>query len=201
LLLNQELPAQVLPGLQAYLYINSGLKAEFEALIWIKTQTRQFLTLKTHSPRRPTMYKRLLVATDGSELSTKAVHSAIELSAAIGAELVALYVVPNYPTNYFEGGISISSTEVSQTEKKWAEDGQAIVDKVQQEAAAKGVSAKGATVRSALVAESILSSAKKHGCDLIVMASHGRKGIQRVLLGSETQQVLTHSTIPVLVLR
>jgi nucleotide-binding universal stress UspA family protein len=147
------------------------------------------------------MYKRLLVATDGSELSTKAVNSAIELAAAIGAELVALYVVPHYPTNYFEGGISISPTEVSKTEKKWAEDGQDIVDKVQQDAAAKGVSAKGATVRSGLVAESILSTAKKHDCDLIVMASHGRKGIQRVLLGSETQQVLTHSTIPVLVLR
>jgi nucleotide-binding universal stress UspA family protein len=147
------------------------------------------------------MYKRLLVATDGSELSAKAVASAIELAAAIGGQMVALYVVPHYPTSYFEGGMSISPTEVSQTEKKWAEDGQAIVDKVQQDAAAKGVSAKGVTVRSGMVAESILSSAKKHDCDLIVMASHGRTGIQRVLLGSETQQVLTHSTIPVLVLR
>ena len=63
------------------------------------------------------------------------------------------------------------------------------------------MSAKGITVRSGLVAESILNTAKKHDCDLIVMASHGRKGIQRVLLGSETQQVLTHSAIPVLVLR
>jgi nucleotide-binding universal stress UspA family protein len=147
------------------------------------------------------MYKRILVATDGSELSTKAVTSAIELSAAIDAELVALYVVPHYPTSYFEGGISISTDEVSKTEKKWAEDGQAIVDQVQRDAAAQGVTAKAATVRSGLVAETILSSANKHHCDLIVMASHGRKGIQRVLLGSETQQVLTHSTIPVLVLR
>jgi nucleotide-binding universal stress UspA family protein len=147
------------------------------------------------------MYKRLLVATDGSELSTKAVSSAIELSAAIGAELVALYVVPHYPTSYFEGGMSLSADDVARTEKKWAEDGQAIVDQVQRDATAKGVTAKAATVRSGLVAETILSAAKKHGCDLIVMASHGRKGIQRVLLGSETQQVLTHSTIPVLVLR
>jgi nucleotide-binding universal stress UspA family protein len=147
------------------------------------------------------MYKRLLVATDGSELSNKAVNSAIDLASAIGAEMVALYVVPHYPTNYFEGGISMSPTEVSKTEKKWAEDGQAIVEKVRQDAAAKGVTANGVTVRSGMVAESILSSAKKHDCDLIVMASHGRKGIQRVLLGSETQQVLTHSTIPVLVLR
>jgi nucleotide-binding universal stress UspA family protein len=147
------------------------------------------------------MYKRILVATDGSELSTKAVGSAIELAAAIGAELVSLYVVPHYPTSYFEGGISISPDDVSRTEKKWAEDGQFIVDKVQQKAAAQGVTVKGVTMQSDLVAESILSAAKKHDCDLIVMASHGRKGIQRVLLGSETQQVLTHSNIPVLVLR
>lgn len=147
------------------------------------------------------MYKRLLVATDGSELSTKAVSSAIDLAAAIGAELVALYVVPHYPSSYFEGGISISPDDVSQTEKKWADDGQLIVDQVQQTAAVKGVPAKGVTLRSGLVAESILNIANKHDCDLIVMASHGRKGIQRVLLGSETQQVLTHSSIPVLVLR
>lgn len=147
------------------------------------------------------MYKRLLVATDGSELSAKAVSSAIDLAAAIGAELVALYVVPQYPTSYFEGGIAISTDDVSRTEKKWAEDGQAIVHKVEQTAAARGVSAKGVTVRSGLVAESILNTAKKHDCDLVVMASHGRKGIQRILLGSETQQVLTHSAIPVLVLR
>jgi nucleotide-binding universal stress UspA family protein len=63
------------------------------------------------------------------------------------------------------------------------------------------VKAKAVIVRSDLVAESLLSTAKKNKCDLIVMASHGRKGLKRVLLGSETQQVLTHSQIPVLVLR
>ncbi len=147
------------------------------------------------------MYQRILVATDGSDLSIKAVNSAIELAAALGAELVALYVVPNYPTSYFEGGISISPAEVSITEKKWADDGQAIVDSIKSTAESKKVAFKGVTVTSDLVSESILRTAKKHHCDLIVMASHGRKGIQRVLLGSETQQVLTHSTIPVLVLR
>lgn len=147
------------------------------------------------------MYQRILVATDGSDLSNKAVGSAIDLAAKLGAELVALYVVPHYPTSYFEGGISVSPDEVSRTEKKWAEDGQVIVDAVQQAGQAKGVVAKGVILRSGLVAESILSTAQKHNCELIVMASHGRKGIQRVLLGSETQQVLTHSSIPVLVLR
>ena len=147
------------------------------------------------------MYQRILVPTDGSALSKKAVNSAIEQAAATGAELVALYVVPRYPMSYFEGGISVSDSEVARTEKQWAEKGQAVVDEVQRAAKASGVKAKGVLARSNLVAESVISAAKKHKCDLIIMASHGRKGIKRVLLGSETQHVLTHSNLPVLVLR
>ena len=94
------------------------------------------------------MYQRILVATDGSELSKKAVDSAIELAAKLHATLVALYVVPHYPVSYFEGGIAVSSDEVSRTEKKWADDGQRIVDAVQQAAQAKGVTAESALARS-----------------------------------------------------
>lgn len=147
------------------------------------------------------MYKRILVATDGSTLSKKAVHNAIDLAGAIGADLVALYVVPRYPVSYFEGGVTISMQDVERTEKQWSDKGQAVVDAVQQAAQAEGIKAKAVVVRSDLVAESIMSAVKKHKCDLVVMASHGRKGIKRVLLGSETQHVLTHSTVPVLVLR
>ena len=147
------------------------------------------------------MYERILVATDGSALSKKAVRSSITLAAAMGAELVALYVVPRYPVSYFEGGIAVSNDEISRAEKQWADRGQAVVDGVRDAAEADGVKAKGVLARSDLVAESIMSTAKKHKCDLVVMASHGRKGIKRVLLGSETQHVLTHSTVPVLVLR
>jgi nucleotide-binding universal stress UspA family protein len=147
------------------------------------------------------MYQRILVATDGSALSTTAVRSAIELAAAVSAELVALYVVPRYPVSYFEGGITISVEDMARTEKQWSDKGQAVVDTVQQEAQAEGVKATGVVVQSDLVAESIIAAAAKHECDLVVMASHGRKGITRVLLGSETQHVLTHSTVPVLVLR
>ncbi len=147
------------------------------------------------------MYQRILVTTDGSALSKKAVRSAIDLAAAIGANLVVLNVVPRYPVSYFEGGVSISTEDVSRIEKKWAEDGQAIVDSVEKLAKAEGVAVKTAIIRSDLVAESIMAAAKKHKCDLIVMASHGRKGIKRLLLGSETQHVLTHSSVPVLVLR
>ena len=147
------------------------------------------------------MYQRILVATDGSDLSSTAVASAIELAAAIGAEMVALYVVPRYPVSYFEGGITISVEDIARTEKQWSDKGQAVVDAVQEQAKAQGVTAKAVVAQSDLVAESIMSAATKHGCDLVVMASHGRKGIKRVLLGSETQHVLTHSTVPVLVLR
>lgn len=147
------------------------------------------------------MYRKLLVATDGSTLSRKAVKSAIDLAGAVGAELVALYVVPRYPVSYFEGGISVSPQEVARIEKQWTDKGQDVVDAVATASQAAGVKAKAVVARSDLVAEAILAAAKKHRCDLIVMASHGRKGIKRILLGSETQHVLTHSTVPVLVLR
>ena len=147
------------------------------------------------------MYQRILVATDGSTLSKKAVASAIALAAVTGAELVALKVVARYPISYFEGGVAMPVTEIARVEKQWTENGQAIVDAVQKSALAKGVKTKAMTVRSDLVSDAIIAAAKKHKCDLIVMASHGRRGIKRLLLGSETQLVLTHSHIPVLVLR
>ena len=147
------------------------------------------------------MYERILVATDGSTLSKKAVSNAIALAQLCGAELVALKVVPRYPMSYFEGGMALQAAEVSRIETQWADGGQAIVDAVKKAALAKGVAVKAVTAKSDLVAEAIIAAAKKHKCDLIVMASHGRKGIKRLLLGSETQHVLTHSHIPVLVLR
>lgn len=147
------------------------------------------------------MYKRILVATDGSTLSKKAVRSAIDLAGVVGAELVALYVVPRYPVSYFEGGITISAQDVARTEKQWADKGQAVVDAVQLQAQAEGLKAKAVVARSDLVAESIISGAKKHKCDLIVMASHGRRGVAALLLGSETQKVLTHTNLPVLIVK
>ncbi len=147
------------------------------------------------------MYKRILVATDGSTLSKKAVKEAIALAASVEAALVVLNVVPRYPMSYFEGGASISPEDVGRIEKDWTDKGQAIAEAAQKSAEAAGVNARAVIAKSDLVATAILSAAKKNRCDLIVMASHGRKGISRILLGSETQQVLTHSGIPVLVLR
>ncbi len=147
------------------------------------------------------MYERILVATDGSTLSKKAVSTAISLAALCGAELIALKVVPRYPQSYFEGSIPLSVDDVKRVEKQWTDEGKAVVDAVKELAAVQGVKVKGVTVKSDLVSEAVIAAAKKHSADLIVMASHGRKGIKRLLLGSETQHVLTHSHIPVLVLR
>ena len=147
------------------------------------------------------MYQRILVATDGSELAQKAVTSAIDLAALCGAELVAISVVPRYPQSYFEGGMVLQPEEMQRVEKQWSDKGQSVVDAVKQTAAAKGVKTQAITQKSDVVSDALISAATKHQCDLIVMASHGRKGIQRLLLGSETQHVLTHSSVPVLVLR
>ena len=129
------------------------------------------------------MYQRILIATDGSTLSRKAVNSGIKLAELTGAQVIALNVVPRYPLAYFEGGLSASTSDVARIEKQWSESAQAVVDAVK------------------VAAESIIAAAKKHKCALIVMASHGRRGLKRLLLGSETTHVLTHSHIPVLVLR
>lgn len=147
------------------------------------------------------MFKRILVATDGSTLSKKAVASAIALAVQHDADLVALTVVPHYPKSYFDGAMSYSPEDIGRIEKQWAEKAQAMLAKVSAHAKESGVRIKTATASSDLVAESIISAAKKHRSELIVMASHGRKGIKRLLLGSETQHVLAHSTLPVLVLR
>lgn len=147
------------------------------------------------------MYKRILVATDGSTLSKKAVADAIRLAATCGAELIALKVVPRYPMAYFEGSIPLNAKDVARIEGQWVEEAQAAVDAVTKLATAKGVKAKGVVSRSNIVSDAIIAAAKKQKAELVVMASHGRKGIKRLLLGSETQQVLTHCHVPVLVLR
>ena len=147
------------------------------------------------------MYQRILVATDGSPLSKKAVASAIELAATCGAELVALKVVPRYPQSYFEGSIPLSAEDIGRIEKQWTDAAAANLAAVQKAATNQGVQCKGVTVKSDVVSDAIISAARKHKADLIVMASHGRRGIKRLLPGSETQQVLTHSHTPVLVLR
>lgn len=147
------------------------------------------------------MYERILVATDGSALSDKAVAHALNLAKLSGAAVVALNVIPRYPRSFLEGGATIDASEIKRIEAQWTEQAQTVLNKIKAEGKAAGVSVKTSVAKSDLVAETIITAAAKHQADLIVMASHGRKGIKRLLLGSETQHVLTHSQVPVLVLR
>jgi nucleotide-binding universal stress UspA family protein len=146
------------------------------------------------------MYQKILIATDGGELSNKAISSGIALAEALDAEVIAFTAVPKYPTLYFEGVAVLSNLETERIEKEWQQQSQALVDAIQEKAHRRNVKAKAIT-GSGAISESIIKAAKEHRCDLIVMASHGRKGVKRVLLGSETLDVLTHSHVPVLVLR
>ncbi|MDH4449928.1 MAG: universal stress protein [Rhodoferax sp.] len=147
------------------------------------------------------MYQRILVTTDGSKLSQKAVGTALSLAGVCGAELIALKVVPRYPQSYFEGGIALAGEDVKRVEKAWSDAAQKVVDAVKKTADSRAIACKAVVVRSDVVSDAVLATIKKHRCDLVIMASHGRRGIKRLLLGSETQHVLTHADVPVLVLK
>lgn len=147
------------------------------------------------------MYKRIMVATDGSLLSQKAVLSAIEMALQFKAELLAVNVIPHYIQAYFEGSFAVSEVDSQKIEEQWAHAAQKILDKVVEQAKSKGVDAQTAVVKSDDIAQGVIDKAGSFKADVIVMASHGRKGLKRLLLGSETLAVLTHVKVPVLVLR
>ena len=142
-----------------------------------------------------------MVATDGSHLSQKAVDSAIEMAVQFKAELLAVNVVPQYIQTYFEGSFAVSEVDSKKIEEQWVQTAQKVLDKVEVQAKAKGVVTGTKVVKSDDIAHGLMDQANHYKADLIVMASHGRKGIKRLLLGSETLAVLTHVKIPVLVLR
>ena len=92
------------------------------------------------------MYKRILVTTDGSSLSKKAVASAVQLASLTGAELVAVRVIPRYPQSYFEGSLPLSMLEIGKIEKQWADDAQSAVDAVKKAADAIELITDGMTI-------------------------------------------------------
>ena len=147
------------------------------------------------------MYQRILVATDGSDLSRKAVSSAISLAALCKAQVIALRVVPHYPQSYFEGSIPLPVEDVERVESQWAADAQSTVDSVQAEATPAGRyrQVRGGQVRFGVRSHHRRRQGLPRRPDCHGLA--GRKGLTRMLLGSETQNVLTHSHTPVLVLR
>ena len=147
------------------------------------------------------MYKNLLVATDGSKLSSKAVVHAIGLAKAVGANLTAFYAAPDYPMPAFADGVVYEPVSRKEYTKLAAQDAEKILTDVAAKAAEAGVACTTTYSIAAAPWEAILDAAKKNKCDGIVMASHGRRGVSALLLGSETQKVLTHSKLPVIVVR
>lgn len=147
------------------------------------------------------MYANILVATDGSKLSGKAVTHGLELANAVGATVTAFYAAPDYPMPAYADGVVYEPVSRKEYAKLAAQDAEKILQEVVAAAAKAGVECKSTYAIAAAPWEAILDAAKKNKCDAIVMASHGRRGISAVLLGSETQKVLTHSKLPVIVVR
>jgi len=147
------------------------------------------------------MFKHIFDPTDGSELSQATVKRAVTFAKEAGARITAFFAKPDYPITYFGEGALIDPT----TPEKFAEiaeqQASEVLGQVQALCAEAGVECQTASTTSDAPYEAIIAAAEQSGCDLIFMASHGRRGISGFLLGSETNKVLTHSRIPVLVYR
>jgi nucleotide-binding universal stress UspA family protein len=144
------------------------------------------------------MYKHILIPTDGSDISTKAAQQAIGLARLTGAKLSTVSVKEPFPYSAISEMQPTPPQEFYDAQERLAS---ARVKAVVDLAAAAGVECTGSTVEAVHPWEAICDQARDRQCDLIVMASHGRRGVAALLLGSETQKVLTHSTTPVLVVR
>ena len=147
------------------------------------------------------MFSSILVPTDGSKLSQKAVQQAIQLAKLTGAKLVALHVYPRFSGSPY-GTFGPSEDVIAEAHvKAHKADADKLFAAVKKAAGTAGVPVDATSVESDDVYKQIIAVAKKKKCDLICMASHGRRGLTGIVLGSETHKVLTHSVIPVLVLR
>lgn len=147
------------------------------------------------------MFKNILVPTDGSQLSADTAQRAISFAKETGAKIVFFFAKPEYPVAFYGEGALIDPTTPEQFADMAEKQAREILDACEAMARESGVSASSVCVTSDVPYEAIIEAANSAGCDLIFMASHGRKGISGLLLGSETQKVLTHSRIPVLVYR
>jgi nucleotide-binding universal stress UspA family protein len=147
------------------------------------------------------MYSHLLVPTDGSELSLRAVHGAVAFAKEMGARITFLHARTNVPVSLFGAGDMLDGATVQQLMEVARENGERILSEAHAVADSAGVPADTDAVVDDLPYDAILKAAVRHGCDLIFMASHGRRGLTGLLLGSQTQRVLVQSTLPVLVFR
>jgi nucleotide-binding universal stress UspA family protein len=147
------------------------------------------------------MYKHILIPTDGSKFSARAVEHGVAVAKATGASVTGLFVAPAPTPLVFEGLLPVAYMQPEEHAELTERIAAKYLAAIASAAANSGVAFEGVTVAGEYPAEAILEQARKRKCDLIVMASHGRRGISALLLGSETQKVLTHSPIPVLVIK
>lgn len=145
------------------------------------------------------MYKRILIPSDGSEASGRAILAGVDFARTLGAEVIGLSVTPRFHV------LSTNSAVIQDTPERFAAAGaeraRRILAEVERAAREAGVACRGEHAVDDEPWSAIVGAAQRLGCDLIVMASHGRRGLKGLLLGGETQKVLVHSTIPVLVHR
>ncbi|MEB3305314.1 MAG: universal stress protein [Cyanobacteriota bacterium] len=146
-------------------------------------------------------YHHLLVPSDGTQLSLHALDQALALAKALGAQLTLLHVQPPLPVPLVGMGDMLDPATVDSLSQTAERESERILQDGQAAALAAGLAIQTEVVKQDLPYRAIVEGAKRHGCDLIVMASHGRKGLSGLLLGSETQRVLLHAPIPVLVVR
>ena len=147
------------------------------------------------------MITHLLVPTDGSKLSDKAVKQAVELAKALKAKITLFHATPDMPAPMYAEGVAVPLVSRREYTKDAEKSARHLLERVATKARASGVTIATLHAVSSTPWEAILAAAKKAKCDAIVMASHGRSGIAGFLLGSETTKVLTHSKLPVLVVR
>lgn len=145
------------------------------------------------------MFKHILIATDGSDLAQKAVDQGLALAKALGARVTAVTVTPPWTSVAPEQAAFALSIE--EYERCVAENAAATLAPIEAAAKRIGVACDTRHVPNMFPAEGILSAATELGCDAIVMSSHGRRGVKRLLLGSQAYEVVTHSTVPVLICR
>ena len=147
------------------------------------------------------MFKHILLPTDGSRLSDRAVRSGIRFAGRIRARVTALHVVPEFKPFADEGFVPLSPALKKRLDDEARARASKMLAAIARQARSRRVRCATLTVASDLPYQEIIGAARKKKCDLIMMASHGRRGLSSLLLGSETSKVLLHSKVPVLVVR
>ncbi len=148
------------------------------------------------------MFKHILIPTDGSPIANKAVKAGIQFAKDLGARVTGYYAVEPVPQHIYGEGYLINNSKISQALQQRVSDiGEKHVEKMAKVAKAMGVPFSTVVTVAETPYEGIIDAAKKHKCDAIFMASHGRRGLAGGLMGSVTHKVLTHSKLPVLVYR